>query len=71
MTVWSDKYNVYPSELQLNTPNSSDTEAQFLDLYLTFSDGFVPSEIYDKRDDYDIINFPLQDPRATSAHSVC
>ena len=62
---------IYPSELQLNKANSSDTEAPFLDLHLTISDGFVSSKIYDKRDDFDfyIINFPFLDgdiPRATS-----
>ena len=44
---------IYPSELQLNKANSSDTEAPFLDLHLTISDGFVSSKIYDKRDDFD------------------
>ena len=36
---------IYPSELQLNKTNSSDTEAPFLDLHLTISDGFVSSRI--------------------------
>ena len=63
--------HIYPSELQLNKANSSDTEAPFLDLHLTISDGFVSSKIYDKRDyfDFDIVNFPFLDgdiPRATS-----
>ena len=40
---------IYPSELQLNKTNSSDTAAPFLDLHLTISDGFVSSKIYDKR----------------------
>ena len=31
----------YPSELQLNKANVSDTEASFLDLYVSISDGFV------------------------------
>ena len=44
---------IYPSKLQLNKANSSDTEAPFLDLHLTISDGFVSSKIYDKRDDFD------------------
>ena len=62
---------VYPSDLQLNKANSSDTEAPFLDLHLTISDGFVSSKIYDKRDDFDfdIVHFPFLDgdiPRATS-----
>ena len=31
--------------------NTSDTEAPFLDLHLSISNGFVSSKIYDKRDD--------------------
>ena len=62
---------IYPSELQLNKANSSDTVAPFLDLHSTISDGFVSSKIYDKRDDFDfdIVIFPFLDrdiPRATS-----
>ena len=34
---------IYPSELQLNKANSSDTKTPFLDLHLTISDGFVSS----------------------------
>ena len=32
---------IYPSELQLNKANVSETEALFLDLHLSISDGFV------------------------------
>ena len=61
---------IYPSELQLNKANVSDTEALFLDLHLSISDGFVQTKIYDKRDDFDfdIVNFPFLDgdvPRST------
>ena len=54
---------IYPSELQLNKANTSDTEAPFLDLHLSISNGFVSSKIYDKRDDFDfdIVNFLLLD----------
>ena len=54
---------IYPAELQLNKANSSDTEAPFLDLNLSVSDGIVSSKIYDKRDDFDfdIVNFPFLD----------
>ena len=54
---------VYLSELQLNKANSSDTEAPFLDLHLTISDGLVSYKIYDKCDDFDfdITNFPFLD----------
>ena len=44
---------IYPSELQLNKTNMSDTETSFLDLHLSISDGFVKTKIYDKRDDFD------------------
>ena len=52
---------IYPSELQLDKANTSDTEAPFLDLHLSISNGFVSSKIYDKRDDFDfdIVNFPF------------
>ena len=56
----------YPPELQLNKANTSDTEALFLDLHLSISNGLVSSKIYDKRDDFD---FPFLDwylPRSTS-----
>ena len=58
-------------ELQLNKANTSDTEAPFLDLHLSISNGFVSSKIYDKRDDFDfdIVNFPFfygDVPRSTS-----
>ena len=41
----------------------SDTEASFLDLHLSISNGFVQTKIYDKRDDFDfdIVNFPFLD----------
>ena len=54
---------IYPPELQLKKANISDTKAPFLDLYLTISNGFVSSKIYDKRDDFDfdIVNFLFLD----------
>ena len=65
------KDNQHPPELQLNKANTSDTEATFLDLHLSISNGFVSSKIYDKRDDFDfdIVNFQCLDgdvPRSTS-----
>ena len=60
---------IYPSELQLNKANVSDAETSFLDLHLSISDGFVKTKIYDKRDDFDIVNFPFLDgdvPRSES-----
>ena len=49
---------IYPTELQLNKANSSDTEAPFLDLNLS-----ITNKIYDKRDDFnfEIVNFPFLD----------
>ena len=52
---------IYPSELQLDKVNISDTKAAFLDLHLSISNDIVSTKIYDKRDDFDfeIVNFPF------------
>ena len=54
---------IYPSELQLNKANTSETEAAFLDLHLSISNDIVSTKLYDKRDDFDfeIVNFPFLD----------
>ena len=71
-TLFHSMYNhIYPSELQSNKADVSDTEASFLDLHLSISDGFVKTKFFDKRDDsdFDIVNFPFLDgdvPRSTS-----
>ena len=54
---------IYPTELQLNKANSSDTEDPFLDLNLSITNGIVSSKIYDKRNDlnFEIVNFPFLD----------
>ena len=62
---------IYPSELQLNTTNTSDTKAAFLDLHLSIPNDIVSTKNYDKRDDFDfeIVNFSFLDgdvPRFTS-----
>ena len=62
---------IYPTELQLNIANSSDTESLSLDLDLSKTNGIVSSKIYDKRGDFSftIINFPFLDgdvPRSPS-----
>ena len=62
---------IYPTELQLNKANSSDTEAPFLDLNLSITNGIVSFKNYDKRDDFnfEIVNFPFVDgdvPRSPS-----
>ena len=62
---------IYPTELQLNKTNSSDTEAPFLDLNLPITNDIVSCKIYDKRDEFnfEIVNFPFLDgdvPRSPS-----
>ena len=62
---------IYPTELQLNKSNSSHTEAPFLDLNLSITNGIVSSKLYDKRGDlnFEIVNFPFLDgdvPRSPS-----
>ena len=39
---------IYPTELQLNKANSSNTEAPFLD----FTNGIVSAKIYEKQDNF-------------------
>ena len=48
---------------RFNKANTTDTEAHFLDLYLSIANGFVSSKIYDKRDDldFDVVHFPFSD----------
>ena len=62
---------IYPTELQLNKADSSDTVAQLLALNLSKTNGIVSSKIYNKRDDFnfEIVNFPFLDdyvPRSPS-----
>ena len=62
---------IYPTELQLDKASTSDTEAPFLDLNLSITNGIVSSKIYYKRDDFnfEIVNFPFLDgdvPRSPS-----
>ena len=64
-------HRIYPSELQLNKANDTDTEAAFLDSNLSIHNDTVSTKIYDKRDDFDfyIVNFPFLDgdvPRCPS-----
>ena len=63
---------IYPTELQLNRANSSDTEAPFLDLNLCISNGTLSTKIYDKRDDFDfdIVNFPFLDGDVPPAYLI-
>ena len=53
--------SIYPTELQLNKANSSDTDASFLDLNLCITNSTVSTQIYDKQDDFgsDKVNFPF------------
>ena len=54
-------HRIYPAELQLNKANASDTEAALLDLSLSIHNATVSTKIYNKRDDFDIVNFPFLD----------
>ena len=53
--------------------NSSDTEAPFLDLNLSITNGIVSSKIFDKRDDFnfEIVNFPFLDGDENSKCIFC
>ena len=52
-------HRIYLAELQLNKRNSSDTEAPFLDFYISICNGIFSKKIYDKQDDFDIKNIPF------------
>ena len=52
---------IYPTELQGNKANSSDTLAPFLDLNLSISNDIVSSKIYDNQGDFEIVIFPFLD----------
>ena len=54
---------IYPTALQLNNANSSDTELPFLDLNLSISNGIVSSKINHKWNDlnFEIVNNPFLD----------
>ena len=52
---------IYPGELQMNKAIFFPIPKPFLDLNLSISNGTVSTKIYDKRDDFDIVNFPFLD----------
>ena len=62
---------IYPSELQLDKANTSDTLAVFLDFHLSISNDIAFTKPYENRDfvDFKIVIFPFLDgdvPRSTS-----
>ena len=54
---------IYPSELQLNKANTSDTESAFLDLHLSISNDIVLPKFMINVTTfyYEIVNFPFLD----------
>ena len=56
-------HRIFPTELQLNKANASDTESAFSDLNLSIHNDISSTKIYDKRDDFnfDIVNFLFLD----------
>ena len=44
---------IHKPELRVYIANASDAEAPLLDLHLSISNGFVSSNVYDKRDDFE------------------
>ena len=62
---------IYPTEVNVNKADSSDTDARFWGLILSITNGIVSSKIYDKQDyfNFEIVNFPFPDgdlPRSSS-----
>ena len=54
---------IYPTELQLNKTNFADTEAPFLDMDLSITNGIISTKIFDKRDaiNFEIVSFEFLD----------
>ena len=52
-------HTIHHSELQLNMANASDADKAFLDLNLCIHNDTVSTKIYDIRDDFDNVNFPM------------
>ena len=50
----------FPKE-ELNKTFTLDTEAPIMELDLSISNDIISTSIYDKRDDFDILKFPLLD----------
>ena len=63
---------IYPKELQLNTTNTSDTEASFRDLNQLIANDIISTKI-DRQDGFvfDIVNFPFLMPMSLVLHSFC
>ena len=60
--------DLYPPEIQLNKANTSDTEPPKPHLW-SISKGFVSLNIYDKRDEFDIVNYLSLDGDVTRSTS--
>ena len=53
-------YDIYPVELEIKETTDDQYHSSFLDLLLEIDkDGRLRVKIYDKRDDFDIVNFPF------------
>ena len=62
---------IYSPELKLNLANTSDTEAPFLDLHPSISNGLVTFKFYDECDefDFDFVNILFLDGGVPRRHS--
>ena len=52
-------HRIYRAELQQNKANASDTESALLDLIIFIHNDTVSTKNDDKRDDFNIVNFPF------------
>ena len=53
--------SIYSEELELKETTGSNTTYSFLDLLLFNDDGELKCGVYDKRDDFNIVNYPFMD----------
>ena len=57
LNFWKQIPDIYPTELQLNKPNTSDKENSFLDLNIKVIGSGVHTSVYDKRNDFGLMMF--------------
>ena len=70
---WECVKDIYPSQLNVEKTNQSDSSASYLDLTFTIEKNRkLSAKLYEKRDDFDfhIVNFPFLSSNIPSRNSL-
>ena len=54
-------HSIYPSKLEIKDTTITQRSVSYLDLLLEIDSGKLQTRLYDKRDDFPIVNFPFID----------